>query len=142
MAKRNYATRIAKLKERRNGQGEGIAFDSLSAGILREAYQERAPHSDSLQYALGAMQEVASKYTAVSHQEKERVSRQLIDGLARKGQEIEIELQGSLAVNIHLRRYSDVDLLILPTDFFIYDRTGPLSLTSVSYTHLTLPTKA
>jgi hypothetical protein len=131
MGVKNYTFRVGKLKERRQGSNT-YAFDSADfatgLSISTESYQERA-QSDSLQYALGAMQEVDVTYTRVSHEEKDRVTRQLISGLTQRNQSTSIELQGSLAINIHLRRYSDVDLLVLPSDFYLYNAYGPAAST-------------
>lgn len=126
MGVKNYTSRVAKLKDRRQGS-TSYTFDSADSAqppSVTEDYQRRA-RSESLQYALGAMQEVDAEYTKISHGEKDRVTRQLANGLTNRGQDVSIELQGSLAINIHLRRYSDVDLLVLPSDFFIYNENGP-----------------
>ncbi|WP_176079769.1 hypothetical protein [Paraburkholderia tropica] len=135
MVKRDYSLRNQKLRERRQGSlgspalegrfGQVLASDSQS---LTEAYERRA-QSDSLKYALGAMQEVAEKYTTVSHKEKDRVTNQINGGMMRYGQSVDVQLQGSLALNIHLRRYSDVDLLVFPGDFLLYDSTGSAAYT-------------
>lgn len=130
MGVKDYTSRVAKLKDRRQG-GTSYTFDSADFSQqpnITEEYQRRA-RSEGLQYALGAMQEVDAEYTKVSHGEKDRVTRQLIDGLTNRGQNVSIELQGSLAINIHVRRYSDVDLLVLPNDFFIYNANGPAAAT-------------
>ena len=124
MKNKNYSTRVEKLKDRRQGQAGGALAEVFGSAPIFEEYQRRAPRSESLQYALGAMQEVNAEYTKVSHQEKDRVTKQLFDGFKLLNKNIEVELQGSLALNIHLRRYSDVDLLVLPSDYLIYDKSG------------------
>ena len=58
----------------------------------------------------------------------------------------EYRLQGSVPLNVHIRGVSDVDLLILATGFYTYDRTGlmstqgghylyPLTRTSIDVLH-------
>jgi len=70
------------------------------------------------------MQEVDAKYTAISYREAERVAKQLDSGLLRNGSVVTVELQGSLPLNVHLRRVSDVDMLVWPLSFFVYDTYG------------------
>lgn len=130
MSKRDYTSRNQKLRNRRLGseaiaKSDGVTFD---AAPLVESYEKRAK-SESLKYALGAMQEVEKKYTEISFEQGNRVSNQLTNGMTARQKSIEIKLQGSLALNIHLRRYSDVDLLVFPLAFFLYDQTGPKSST-------------
>ena len=70
------------------------------------------------------MQEVDANYTAISYREAERVAKQLDSGLLRNGKVVTVELQGSLPLNVHLRRVSDVDMLVWPWSFFVYDSYG------------------
>jgi hypothetical protein len=77
------------------------------------------------------MQEVDAQYTAISYREAERVAKQIDSGLLRRGKAVTVELQGSLPLNVHLRRVSDVDMLVWPWNFFIFDNYG---VASSSYT--------
>lgn len=131
MTKRNYTTQLARLKDRRQGAGlkKSAALESL-ASTGNESYESRTP-KDSLKYALGAMQAVSADYTRISHEEGDRVAKQLLQGHQALGTAIETKLQGSLPLNIHLRRYSDVDLLVLPTSFVQFD---PMGFKATSYT--------
>ncbi|PZX34291.1 conserved hypothetical protein [Cupriavidus phytorum] len=128
MSKKDYKSRNSKLRERRQGSST-YTFDSATgAAPIFESYEKRA-RSESLRYALGAMQEVDQLYTQVSIKTGERVKNQLVTGLERRGEAADIRFQGSLPLNIHIRRYSDVDLLVLPGSFLIYDCIGPLATT-------------
>jgi hypothetical protein len=70
------------------------------------------------------MQEVDAQYTAISYREAERVAKQIDSGLLRRGKVVTVELQGSLPLNVHLRRVSDVDMLVWPLTFFVFDNHG------------------
>ncbi|SPA26713.1 conserved hypothetical protein [Cupriavidus taiwanensis] len=134
MTTKNYTARVAKLRERRQGGGlyksanESYVGAAADAADIVEAYEKRA-QSHSLQYALGAMQEVEKRYTVISHEQGERVSSQISEGMKRRDQRVDVHLQGSLPLNIHLRRYSDVDLLVFPASFWMYDSNGPAAAT-------------
>lgn len=70
------------------------------------------------------MEEVNPEYTSISFQEGERVAAQLrarlpsIYGIVSK-------FQGSVPLNVHIEGVSDVDLLVLRTDFCTVDPLGP-----------------
>jgi hypothetical protein len=70
------------------------------------------------------MQEVDPKYTKISKDEAERVGSQLQSALQTKNIPIELELQGSVPLNVHIRGTSDVDLLALHQSFLTYDPSG------------------
>ncbi|WP_156379512.1 hypothetical protein [Acidovorax sp. Root402] len=135
--KKNYTARVKALKARRQFEGNSIALESIFKSesgnqTLNEslnAYEveeyEKRGKTSALQYALGAMQEVDPKYTQISMDEASRVSKQIVNGLANKNKDVEPELQGSLPINVHLRRVSDVDILILPTWYWSYASSGP-----------------
>ncbi|KWR89954.1 hypothetical protein [Cupriavidus sp. IDO] len=128
MSKKDYKSRITKLRDRRQGS-PSFTFDSAAgAAPIVESYEQRT-RSESLKYGLGAMQEVDATYTHISGKTGERVKNQLVAGLERRGEVADIRFQGSLPLNIHIRRYSDVDLLVLPGSFLIYDCIGPLATT-------------
>jgi hypothetical protein len=78
-------------------------------------------------YALGAMEEVGATYTRVSVEEAERVGKQLVPRLYQRGIPADYRLQGSVPLNVHIRRVSDVDLLMLDTSFWTYDRNGAMA---------------
>ncbi|MGX9524265.1 hypothetical protein ACXHWJ_08760 [Alcaligenes nematophilus] len=139
MAK-DYSGRVNALKARRQGLNTTKSIEkSLTANtyslealvedarnLAQEEYETRT-NSTALKYALGAMQQVDDKYTSISIQEANRISSQVIDGLSQMGDSATAELQGSLPINVHLRRVSDVDILILPEYFIRYAVYGSRS---------------
>lgn len=133
----DYSTRIGKVTDRRTGTGSSHVAKSASLtgstivrDLVTESY-ERKTRSSSFQYALVSMQQVDAEYTAISYREANRVTKQIHSGLIKQGSEVAIELQGSLPLNVHLRRVSDVDMLDWPSDFLTFDKTG---IAASSYT--------
>lgn len=96
--------------------------DSLEKSL--ESYVKRASNKPHTQWALGAMQAVDSRYTAICHEEANRVADQLKDGLRQRGIPVVFRLQGSVACDIHIRGFSDVDILVITDKFFRYSPTG------------------
>lgn len=136
--KKNYSGRINALKTRRQSETKRRGLEKSSAAgymaldsaiepslLIEENYQKRTS-SSALTYAFGAMDEVDSKYTEISISESSRIISQLKSGLSSRNIPTEFRLQGSLPLNVHIRRASDVDILTLATDFFIYDSSGIL----------------
>lgn len=136
MAK-DYSGRINALKARRQGLNiprsieKSLVANALSLESLaiddrdfeQEEYETRGK-SIALKYALGAMQQVDEKYTSISFEEAGRVSSQVVAGFSNLSKSVTTELQGSLPLNVHLRRVSDVDLLVLPDYFCVYSTLG------------------
>lgn len=125
---RDINKRLMQLQSRRTG-GEPMtilgAQDSvLAKALLTEAYERRAPDKPYTKYALGGMQEVGPAYTKISIDEAERVGKQLRGGMPSYGRSVHFRLQGSVPANIHIRRVSDVDLLVLDDTFVVYARFG------------------
>jgi len=131
---RDIGQRLEALKARRSGTDRlgGLTMDQMQKAFegaaYADSYETRAGENSFTKYALGAMQEVGPDYTRISLETAERVGNQLAKGLSDAGYEVEFRLQGSVPANIHIRGYSDVDLLTLRTDFYTYDRYGPRSL--------------
>jgi hypothetical protein len=126
----DYSNRIGRVNARRNNtavaylsKSASFAEDSAFQDTVTEGYRSKTK-SKSFQYALVSMQEVDAEYTAISYREADRVAKQIDSGLSRRGKEVTVELQGSLPLNVHLRRVSDVDMLVWPLDFFVFDRYG------------------
>lgn len=123
---------LRQLRARRDGT-DRIALDEsvrseMLARILyptEEAWEKRG-RSDQLhtRYAIGAMQAVGETYTRVSRETADRVAKQLQDRLSRVGINIEFRLQGSVPLDVHIRRVSDVDLLVIDQSFLIYQYGG------------------
>lgn len=105
---RNFDDRLARLRMRRMDD-QNIVLNSQGFG---EAYEKRAT-SKATKYALGAMQEVDPRSTQISHEEAEKVERNLKEGLSSEGLYPAFRLQGSVPLNVHIRGVSDVDLLVI-----------------------------
>lgn len=126
----DYSSRLGRMRVRRQGDSETVALasfteslgyrtrDGASPGL--ESYQTRSSKT-SIQYALGAMQAVDADYTRVSVQEGDRVKAQLREGLQAS---VEFEYQGSVPLDIHIERHSDIDLLVLLSSIRTYDQSG------------------
>lgn len=125
----DFSNRLGRVNARRNSAGShvlnerGFSEDSTPFDSVAEGYQSKT-RSKNLQYALVSMQEVDAKYTDISYREAERVAKQIDAGLRKDGTEVTVALQGSLPLNVHLRRVSDVDMLVWPEHFFIFDPAG------------------
>lgn len=87
----NYSVRLAKLQERRQGDGlaeifKGTGFASAyrsQATDIRESYEDRG-HTDAIRYALGSMQSLPTEYTKTSIREGDRVKYALKNHLTNK----------------------------------------------------------
>lgn len=136
----DYSNRIGRVNARRNNSGttrlsESASFtrDSSLWDTVAKSYGSKTK-SKSFQYALVSMQEVDKQYTDVSYCEAERVAKQINAGLSRLGKTVSVELQGSLPLNVHLRRVSDVDMLVWPESFFVFDAHGAAASSYISST--------
>lgn len=127
-----YTQKLANMRSRRLGADsaafsanfrEAVALKSLSEQYETEAYETRAK-SEAVKYALGAMQALDKKYTEISFQEGDRVKNQLALGLEGAEIPVKFEYQGSVPLDIHIRRASDIDLLVLHDAFVTVDNTG------------------
>jgi len=126
--------RLSQLRARRDGT-DRMAMDasiraealakSLYPSTSTEPWEKRGnanqPHT---RYAIGAMQPVSDTYTRISRETAERVANQLRDRLASSGITAEFRLQGSVPLDVHIRRVSDVDLLVIDTSFLTYIPSG------------------
>lgn len=126
----DYSNRINRVNARRNNtattrlsEAASFAQDSSLFDSLTKSFGNKTK-SKNFQYALVSMQEVDAQYTSISYREAERVAKQIGSGLLRLGKTVTVELQGSLPLNVHLRRVSDVDMLVWPGSFFVFDAYG------------------
>ena len=121
----DFSKRLSSLKDRRQGSRERAIFDStltysqesaaISSGLdyrQKEAY-ENLKDTSGVKYAIGAMSAVDRRSTEVSLSEGKRVSDNLLKSLSYKNIFIESRLQGSVALDIHIKGHSDVDMLVL-----------------------------
>lgn len=124
--------RLSQLRARRDGTDRVAMDESVQREILAKAlypslepWEKRGnanqPHT---RYAMGAMQPVSDTYTRVSHETADRVANQLRDRLAKAGITAEFRLQGSVPLDVHIRRVSDVDLLAIDTSVLTYMTHG------------------
>ncbi|MCH7384407.1 hypothetical protein MMP71_11135 [Acinetobacter dispersus] len=134
----DYNSRIDRLKNRRRGLDQTLSLESYAYdSVLQESLKEIEKHKYEreswenrsntaiVKYALGAMEEVDSKYTDISIKTAERIENQLYDRLKNKGIYTRYRLQGSVPLNIHIKGISDVDLLVIDDSLFTYDAYGP-----------------
>lgn len=82
------------------------------------------------------MQEVDPEYTRVSFEEGQRVAGHVKDGSQRT---VEIRMQGSVPLNTHIRRASDIDMLVINEDFFNYDQSGVQATVYATYPSFSVP---
>ena len=124
--------RLNQLRARRDGSDrvtmdESVRSDSLVKALYPspELWEKRGSASQlHTRYAIGAMQAVSDTYTRVSLDTADRVASQLRDRLATSGIDAEFRLQGSVPLDVHIRRVSDVDLLTVETSMLIYKEQG------------------
>lgn len=120
-----YQNALSEMRLRRRGGDYAVA----------ERYQKRATQP-AIQYALGAMQEVDPDYTKVSVEEGQRVAGHVKDGSQRN---VEIRMQGSVPLNTHIRRASDIDMLVINAGFFNYDSSGVQAAIYATYPTFSVP---
>lgn len=126
--------RIGELRRRRRGMDrlDDLTFSDQRTVIAKsledELWEQRQKDNKHTRYTLGAMQAVGSEYTEITVNTAVRVGKQLQD---RLDQHLELRLQGSVPLNVHIRGVSDVDLLTIDTCVFRYDAHGCLASTYV-----------
>jgi len=129
--------RLSKLRARRQGEPSGFLAEgaltfnkhfSADAAEVEDWERRGTAAQRWTRYAIGAMQAVGKKYTEVSEQTGERVANQLRDRFAKVGIEAEFKLQGSVPLDVHIRKVSDVDVLAITKEFFTYNNTGAKAL--------------
>lgn len=122
----DFEKRLISLKERRQGHREraifeSVGMDSLTASLLIKSGQdfrkqevfETLKESSSIKYTIGAMAPVDRKYTQVSIDEGHRVADSLIKSLYTHNELVVKRVQGSVALDIHIKGHSDIDMLII-----------------------------
>lgn len=113
----NYYDRLINLRNRRQDFSlikEGYVIDSKFSKAT-ESY-ELLNESDTIKYALGAMQPVDQTYTDNTYEEGQRIINQLQKNLESKYY-IEFKFQGSVTNNTHIRVHSDIDVLTIHGGF-------------------------
>ncbi len=120
----DFEKRLKSLKDRRQGTRERAIWESMDFApakdaILKGADVRKRENFETLKepvgvkYAIGAMTPVEAQSTKVSIAEGERVADSLIKSLNNNGESVTKKLQGSVALDIHIKGHSDVDMLIL-----------------------------
>lgn len=115
----DFEKRLASLKNRRQGANE---INILNERLRLEGRDLLKSESESfenlrepvgIKYAIGAMAPVGKKYTETSINEGNRVANAVTTGLHLLQESVTTRLQGSVALDIHIKGFSDVDMLII-----------------------------
>ncbi len=96
-------SKLNDLRSRRYG-------DDLNKGLLFEGFSGKI--DEEILYISEAMRPVDSKYTQNTFEQCRRVQEQLKANISAKHSGIEFDFQGSVPLNTHTRRHSDVDMLV------------------------------
>jgi hypothetical protein len=102
--------RMAKLRARRTDPYE-IRKAAFDAAI------EKIKEDDSIRYVVETMTPIEKSYTDATFEEGERVKNQLNKALNVGNTRTTFRYQGSVTSDTHIRLYSDLDLLVIDTDF-------------------------
>ncbi|WP_228894288.1 nucleotidyltransferase family protein [Pseudoduganella aquatica] len=131
----DISKRLSQLRARRTGISSTAretiakahpAFESIAEDVAGpESWESRGTDNQQwTKYAIGSMQAVGKKYTEVSVNTANRVADQLRDRLATVGISAEFKIQGSVPLDVHIKRVSDVDLLTIDKSFYTYETDG------------------
>lgn len=101
-------SRLDRLQARRTD-----AFVT-NARLQNEVYRHIL-QSESVRYAIGAMQPIDPEYTRNTYQEGDRIRNQLEKRLAET---CDFEYQGSVTNETHIKARSDIDLLVITGKFW------------------------
>lgn len=104
------AERYQRLLARRAPTDDRVIF-RFSEGFERE-------RGESTKYLLGAMRSLEPRYTKKLQEQGDRVAAQLKEHLADAYPGLELERQGSVSNDTHIRYYSDVDVLALIDKYY------------------------
>ena len=121
----DFNKRLTKLKDRRQGTRERMLLESNrsvfdSADLRQSEKYETLAESSGVKYAIGSMAPVSHESTQISIREGERVANTLISMLKTDNISASMEIQGSVALDIHIEGHSDVDMLILHEDTVLF----------------------
>lgn len=128
----SYSDKLNKLRGRRipfSPALESFAFNEAQ----RRDYEvyNRINRSDSIRYAIGAMQRIDPEYTENTFNEGERVKNHLINKLPLRTISAEYRYQGSVTSDTHIKSHSDIDLLTIHSGFVTLE---PPQKVSIPYT--------
>jgi len=122
-----FNSKLESLKNRRQGtvhqvlrsNKEKYSLSTYSlleknASDLRESENyERLNEPDVVKYIIGAMQPVPYEDTRSCYAQFANVSEKLENYFSQEGLYFNCKLQGSLPLDIHVKKYSDIDILFL-----------------------------
>src|SRR5438874_12954141 len=106
--------RARRLRGRRTDKESGKVL-LKSASLKKSLITDSVVRKDD--YIAEAMEPVPPEYTAKTLAESDRVQNQLSKEFEVRNLGVEYEHQGSVTNDTHIRFYSDIDLLVLPTWF-------------------------
>jgi len=111
--------RMEKLRARRTDPFKKVAraFDE-AIGRIRE--------EDPIKYVIETMTPIEKEYTDNTFEEGDRVKDQLDKSLNAYKSQAEFRYQGSVTNDTHIRLYSDIDLLVIDTDFASVEPPGKI----------------
>lgn len=123
----DFESRLKSLKERRQGSRERAIIESMDSytanrailttqDVRKKEFFELLKESAGVKYAIGAMAAVDEAATKVSIREGDRVADSLTKSLGDAGESVTKRLQGSVALDVHIKGHSDVDMLIIVTN--------------------------
>ncbi|WP_458379272.1 hypothetical protein [Pseudomonas chlororaphis] len=126
----DFNRRLNSLRQRRaftDSASTGVALDSVNGSLsksLNESFEsyEGLKESTGIKYVVGAMAPVSKRGTEISKSEGQRVANSLIKSLETRNENVTSVLQGSVALNIHIKGASDVDMLIVERDTLFVER--------------------
>lgn len=100
--------------------------DDLRKGDLFESFSGKA--SDAVLYISEAMEPVSKTYTENTFKQCDRVIEQLKSNISTKHSGLDFEYQGSVPLNVHIKKHSDIDLLVATGRYHVV--TPPLPVLS------------
>lgn len=133
----DFNRRLNSLRQRRafnDLTNSAVALDSVNGSLsksLNESFEsyEGLKESTGIRYVVGAMAPVSKRGTEISRSEGQRVADSLMKSLEASGEKVTAVLQGSVALDIHIKGASDVDMLIIERETLFVEspRVSPTS---------------
>ncbi|MEX0704713.1 MAG: hypothetical protein WD069_21625 [Planctomycetales bacterium] len=99
-------------------QGKMLEREVYKASPVYEVYNRLPEDKSAVRYVAGAMARVDPRYTEITYEEGDRIRNQLEKALNAADATCEFEYQGSVASDIHIKSYSDIDLLAITSRFW------------------------
>lgn len=125
---KNYTNLSQNIRSRLNP--DNVALEkAFSAELSSLSY------SDVLTYIRLAMKSVEPEYTKKSKEAGENVKTHLGQELTN----VEYKYQGSVMTNTHIKGHSDIDLLVISSKFYTYDRANVLHYIQDSQSRIEAP---